>query len=210
MTNNAKFIVFEGIDGAGKSTQIQLLSQKLAERGIKTHVSAEPTKYSSGLKIREVLSGKVKVTDDELAVMFAQDRANHNTNAQDGIESLLANGICPISDRYYYSSLAYQGVQLDLPRVMELNLDNPDIRRPDLCIFLDLEPEQSLKRIEARHESTEIFETYEYLDKTRKTFFNVIDLLREKGENIVCINAAGSVEEISEAVLSAALKLWES
>ncbi len=209
MKNTAKFIVFEGIDGAGKSTQIQLLSQKLAERGIKTHVSAEPTKYPSGLKIREVLSGKVKVTDDELAVMFATDRANHNTNTENGIESLLRAGICPISDRYYYSSLAYQGVQIGLSRVMELNLDNPNIRRPDLCIFLDLEPEQSLKRIEARHESAEIFETYEYLDKTRKTFINVIDLLREKGENIVCINAAGSVEEISEAVLSAVLKLWD-
>ncbi len=209
MNNNAKFIVFEGIDGAGKSTQIQLLAAKLAERGIKTHVSAEPTKYPSGLAIREVLSGRVKVTDDQLAVMFANDRANHNTNTEDGIEALLEAGVCPISDRYYYSSLAYQGVQIGLPRVMELNLDNPDIRRPDLCIFLDLEPEQSLERINARHVSTEIFETYEYLDKTRKTFINVIDQLREKGENIVCINAAGSVEEISEAVLSAVLKLWE-
>ncbi len=210
MNNNAKFIVFEGIDGAGKSTQIQLLAEKLAERGIKTHVSAEPTKYPSGLAIREVLSGRVKVTDDQLAVMFATDRALHNTSENDGINSLLEAGICPISDRYYYSSLAYQGVQIGLPRVMELNLENPDIRRPDLCIFLDLEPEQSLKRIEARHESAEIFETYEYLDKTRKTFINVIEMLKEKGENIVCINAAGSVEEISEAVLSAVLTLWEN
>ena len=210
MNNNAKFIVFEGIDGAGKSTQIQLLAEKLAERGIKTHVSAEPTKYPSGLAIREVLSGRVKVTDDELAIMFANDRANHNTRENDGIGALLESGICPISDRYYYSSLAYQGVQIGLPRVMELNLENPDIRRPDLCIFLDLEPEQSLARINARHVSTEIFETYEYLDKTRKTFINVIELLRERGENIVCINASGSIDEISEAVLSATLKLWEN
>lgn len=209
MKNNAKFIVFEGIDGAGKSTQIELLAHALAQRGITTHRSAEPTSYPSGQKIREVLSGKVKVTDDELAVMFAYDRANHNTNADCGIESLLAQGITAISDRYYYSSLAYQGVQIGLERVMSLNLDNPDIRRPDLCIFLDLAPEQSLKRIEQRHVSTEIFETYEYLDKTRKTFINVIELLRANGENIVCIDASKGVEEIASDVLKAALSLWK-
>lgn len=210
MNNNAKFIVFEGIDGSGKSTQIRLLAEALAERGIKTHHSAEPTSYPTGKAIREVLSGRVKVTDDELAVMFATDRANHNKNQDNGIEALLSQGITAISDRYYYSSLAYQGVQIGLTRVMQLNLENPDIRRPDLCIFLDLEPEESLRRIEARHLSAEIFETYEYLDKTRKTFVGVIDLLRERGENIVCINAAASIEEIAEAVLSAALKLWEN
>lgn len=209
MKNSARFIVFEGIDGAGKSTQIELLSRALAQRGIITHKSAEPTSYPSGQKIREVLSGRVKVTDDELAVMFAKDRENHNTNADCGIEALLSQGITAISDRYYYSSLAYQGVQIGLERVMSLNLDNPDIRRPDLCIFLDLEPQQSLERIEQRHISAEIFETYEYLDKTRKTFISVIELLRDRGENIACIDASRSVEEISSDVLKAALTLWE-
>lgn len=207
--NNAKFIVFEGIDGSGKSTQIKLLAEKLAERGIKTQTSAEPTKYPTGLAIREVLSGRVVVSDDELAVMFATDRANHNKNPDGGIDSLLDAGITAISDRYYYSSLAYQGVQIGLPRVMQLNLENPDIRRPDLCIFLDLEPSESLRRIEERHLSAEIFETYEYLDKTRKTFVGVIDMLKEKGENIVCINAARSIEEIANDVFEAAISLWK-
>ena len=101
MNNNAKFIVFEGIDGSGKSTQIRLLAEALAERGIKTHHSAEPTSYPTGKAIREVLSGRVKVTDDELAVMFATDRANHNKNQDNGIEALLSQGITAISDRYY-------------------------------------------------------------------------------------------------------------
>ena len=65
MNNNAKFIVFEGIDGAGKSTQIRLLAEALAARGIKTSQSAEPTSYPSGRAIRDVLSGKVKVSSDE-------------------------------------------------------------------------------------------------------------------------------------------------
>lgn len=209
MTNNAKFIVFEGIDGSGKSTQIKLLSEKLEARGIKTGLSAEPTAYPSGRHIRDVLAGKIKVTDDELAVLFASDRANHNTNPDRGINCLLESGITAISDRYYYSSMAYQGVQIGLERVMHLNLDNPDIRHPDLCIFLDLEPQQSLDRINARHISTEIFETYEYLDKTRKTFFNVIETMRRMGDNIVCIDASRSVEQIAEDVFSAAISLWD-
>lgn len=208
MNNNAKFIVFEGIDGAGKSTQIRLLTKALTKRGIPVSQSAEPTIYPSGLKIREVLAGRLPATDDELAVMFASDRENHNTNPDGGINSLLENGITVISDRYYYSSLAYQGVQVGLSRVISLNLDNPNIRTPDLCIFLDLEPEQSLKRIELRHGQAEIFETYEYLDKTRKTFFKVIDLLRERGENIVCVDASRSPEEIADDVLSAVIRLF--
>ena len=209
MNNSAKFIVFEGIDGAGKSTQIKMLAENLALRGIKTSLSTEPTSYPSGRAIRDVLSGRVKVTDDELAIMFATDRANHNTNSDGGINSLLEQGITAISDRYYYSSMAYQGVQIGLERVMELNLNNPNIRRPDLCIFLDLEPEQSLKRIESRHGCTEIFETQEYLEKTRNTFFNVIDTMRALGENIVCIDACESIDCIAQKVLSAALTLWD-
>jgi len=204
-----KLIVFEGIDGAGKSTQIRLLAEALEKRGIKTSQSAEPTSYPSGRAIRDVLAGRVTVSSDELAVMFAADRANHNTNPDGGINCLLESGITAISDRYYYSSMAYQGVQIGLERVMQLNLENPDIRRPDLCIFLDLEPRQSLDRIESRHESTEIFETYEYLDKTRKTFFNVIDTMIARGENIVCIDASRSVDDIASDVLDAALKLWD-
>lgn len=207
--NNSKFIVFEGIDGAGKSTQIRLLAQYLESKGINTSVSAEPTSYPTGRAIRDVLAGRVKVTDDELACMFASDRANHNTNPDGGIGTLLDQNVTVISDRYYYSSMAYQGVQIGLERVMQLNLENPDIRRPDLCIFLDLTPKDSLARIDAREGESEIFETYEYLDKTRKTFYNVINVMKERGENIVCIDASGGIEEISRAVIAAANTLWE-
>ncbi len=209
MNNNAKFIVFEGIDGAGKSTQITMLTNALTERGIAVSCSSEPTSYPTGKQLRAVLSGSVPATDDEIAVMFALDRKNHNTNPDGGINAQLGAGITVISDRYYYSSLAYQGVQIGLPRVMELNLDNKNIRTPDLCIFLDLEPEESLKRIGGRDVKKEIFETYEYLEKTRNTFFNVIDVMRARGENIVCVDASRSRDEIAEDVLHAVLSLFE-
>ena len=208
MITAPKFIVFEGIDGAGKTTQINLLRDALAARGIACYITAEPTDMPSGKKIREALSGRVPTTTAEMAEMFAADRVNHNCDAERGINLMLSQGKTVISDRYYYSSLAYQGSELGFDRVAELNLDNESIRTPDLCIFLDLTPEQSLARIQARSDTPkEIYENYEYLDKTRKMFFDVFDKLRARGEKILLINAFGSVEDIAEKILDATLEL---
>jgi dTMP kinase len=211
MENKAKFIVFEGIDGAGKSTQINLLSAALAERGISCDVSTEPTKLPSGKLLRRALSGEIPTTPMQMAEMFATDRVNHNTDAECGIERLLSDGVTVISDRYYYSSLAYQGAELGFDVVAHLNLDNPDIRTPDLCIFLDLTPDKSLERIGARADvPREIYENYEYLDKTRKMFFDVFEKLRQKGERIVLIDASGTPDEIAEKVLGAVIEIFEA
>lgn len=206
---NAKFIVFEGIDGAGKTTQIQLLAAALEERGIKCNVSAEPTKLPIGVEIRKRLSGAIPTTPIEMAELFASDRAMHNTHAECGINKLLSDGITAISDRYYYSSMAYQGADIGLDKVKELNLGNPDIRHPDLCIFLDLTPDVSLKRINsAGRESTEIYETYEILEKTRNKFFEILDTMEEMGDKIVKIDASGSIEEVAEKILETVLSIY--
>jgi dTMP kinase len=145
----------------------------------------------------------------EMAEMFSADRVNHNKDAEQGIDKLLADGITVISDRYYYSSLAYQGAELGFETVARLNLENPDIRTPDLCIFLDLTPERSLERIGARADVPhEIYENYEYLEKTRKMFFDVFEKLRQRGEKIVLIDASGSVEQIAAAILEAVLEIF--
>lgn len=205
----SKFIVFEGIDGAGKTTQIKLLRDKLAARGIECYITAEPTDMPSGKLIREALSGRVKTTTAEMADMFARDRVIHNKDMEKGIGSHLERGICVISDRYYYSSLAYQGSELGYETVAALNLDNPDIRTPDICLFLDLSPEKSLERIGKRADTpTEIYENYDYLEKTRKMFFDVFDRLRARGEHIEIIDASGSAEEISDKIIDCVLPLF--
>lgn len=206
----SKFIVFEGIDGAGKTTQIKLLRDKLAARGIECYITAEPTDMPSGKLIREALSGRVKTTTAEMADMFARDRVIHNKDMEKGIGSHLERGICVISDRYYYSSLAYQGSELGFETVAALNLDNPDIRTPDICLFLDLSPEKSLERIGKRADTpTEIYENYDYLEKTRKMFFDVFDRLRARGEHIEIIDASGSAEEISDKIIDCVLPLFD-
>ena len=206
---NAKFIVFEGIDGAGKTTQIQLLANALEERGIKCNVSAEPTKLPIGVEIRKRLSGAIPTTPIEMAELFAADRAMHNTHPECGINKLLSDGITAISDRYYYSSMAYQGADIGLDKVKELNLGNPDIRHPDLCVFLDLTPDVSLKRINsAGRESTEIYETYEILEKTRNKFFEILDTMEAMGDKVVKIDASGSIEEVAENILETVLSIY--
>ena len=210
MNKSPKFIVFEGIDGAGKTTQIKNLASHLESLGISCHVTAEPTEYPSGKKIREALSGRLAVTPLEMAEMFALDRAIHNTHDGDGIEATLASGVSVISDRYYYSSLAYQGAALGYETVAKLNLNNESIRRPDICIFLDLTPEKSLERIGARADvPTEIYENREYLEKTRKAFFNTFERLKERGESIIIIDADASVDVVAKRIADAVLPIFQ-
>ncbi|MBQ8407473.1 MAG: dTMP kinase [Clostridia bacterium] len=209
MNHTPKFIVFEGIDGAGKTTQISLLCRAFETRGIAYMTTLEPTELPSGKLLRRALSGETPKTPTEMAKMFATDRKIHNTHPTEGIGVMLEKGISVISDRYYYSSLAYQGAALGYEAVAKLNLEDPDIRRPDLCVFLDLTPEKSLERIGSRGEKTEIYENLDYLTRTRAMFFDVFDRLKEQGERIEIIDASGSVEEVSAQVISAVLKIYQ-
>lgn len=205
-----KFIVFEGIDGAGKTTQIKLLAESLKSKGIDCYITAEPTDMPSGKIIREALSGRLPVTCSEMADMFVRDRMIHNKDEEKGIDPHLERGITVISDRYYYSSLAYQGAELGYDKVAALNLDNPEIRTPDICVFLDLTPEKSLERIGKRADTpTEIYENYDYLEKTRRMFFDVFEKLEKRGENIAIIDASGSPEEIAEKIIDRVLPLFK-
>ena len=88
MNKNPKFIVFEGIDGAGKTTQINLLREALERMGFSCFVTAEPTDMPSGKAIRRALAKEVDSTPIQMAEMFAHDRELHNTDAQNGIEQL--------------------------------------------------------------------------------------------------------------------------
>ena len=194
------FMVFEGIDGAGKTTQVDLLSKRLEEMGRVVSVSAEPTTLPSGKAIRRALSGEEKRSECEMAAMFVIDRIAHNIDPEIGINSLTDKGYDVISDRYYYSSLAYQGASTDYEWVKKMNICSPEIRRPDLCIYLDLLPEQSLERISRGREKVEIYENLEKLTLTRNKFLSVIEDLRADGESIYIVDASRSVEQISDEI----------
>ena len=203
-----RFIVFEGIDGAGKSTQIQMLASKLKEQGRTVYCTAEPTESVSGGLLRDALGGVSKRTSCEMAAMFVLDRIFHNVNPVNGIEKMLADGVDVICDRYYYSSLAYQGSLIDGNWVQDMNLNCPEIRIPDLCIFLDLTPEQSMARISKGRVTTEIYETEEQLTKVRDQFMSVFEALKDR-DNVRIVNAAGSIEEIHDCICRIADELYQ-
>lgn len=193
-----RFIVFEGIDGAGKTTQIELLTGRLQKDGRRVYRTAEPTESVTGGLLRDALGGVSQRTACEMAALFVIDRIFHNVNPVNGIEKLLAEGVDVICDRYYYSSLAYQGSETDASWVRDMNLNCPEIRRPDACIFLDLTPEQSMERIGKGRVTLEIYENADRLARVRDQFFRVFDSLRD--DRICIVNAARSVEEIHEEI----------
>ena len=194
-----KFIVFEGIDGAGKTTQAKLLAEKIKYVGREATLTAEPTTLESGKALRRVLSGEEKKSVCEIATMFTLDRIAHNVHPTEGIEALLESGVDVICDRYYYSSLAYQGSSTSYEWVKSLNLDCPEIRRPDICIFLDLTPEQSLERISKGRDKLEIFENLETLTRVRESFFSVFSDL---SDNVAVLDAYRTPEEIAEDIFT--------
>ncbi len=196
-----RFIVFEGIDGAGKTTQIELLAQALRAEGRLVYQTAEPTESVSGGLLRDALGGVSKRTACEMAAMFVLDRIFHNVNPVSGIEKMLADGIDVICDRYYYSSLAYQGSEIEGDWVWRMNLDCPEIRHPDLCIFLDLTPEQSMERINRGRVTHEIYETEDRLRRVRDRFLGVLGTL-QKLDRICVVDAARPIPEIHQEIVS--------
>ena len=193
------FIVFEGIDGCGKSTQLQYLCEHLQKRGRKVTATAEPTDSTTGKMLRAALSGQNPRTAAEMAALFTLDRIHHNV-AKNGIAATLAAGNDVVSDRYYYSSLAYQGSLTDYEWVRRMNVDCPEIRKPDLCIFLDISPAVALARIGKRGEAKEIYEKEETLTLFRTTFLKVFASL---SDNINIINAEGTPTEVAARVAAA-------
>ena len=197
-----RFIVIEGIDGAGKTTQIELLANKLRKEGRTVCVTAEPTASVSGGLLRDALGGIANRSACEMAALFVLDRIFHNVNPS-GINAMIEKGVDVICDRYYYSSLAYQGSQTDFEWVKAMNLNCPEIRIPDLCIFLDLAPEESLRRISKERTSTELYEKLDILESVRKRFFDVFEVLKGR-DNIKVIDTTGDgIEEVAKKISEA-------
>ena len=194
-----KFIVFEGIDGSGKTTQARMLVEYLESVGRRVVLTAEPTSLPSGRALREALSGKVKKSECQMAVMFVDDRIAHNICEGEGIRALIDGGVDVICDRYYYSTLAYQGQSTDYEWVKSMNLRCPEIQHPDVCIYIDILPEQSLERIAKGRDSVEIYENMETLTKVREQFLSVIHDL-ENEENICIIDGYREQNQVFEDV----------
>lgn len=202
MNKRGRLIVLEGIDGAGKTTQAALLEAHLRAQGRRVVRTAEPTAYPSGKALREALGGAVKKSECEMATLFVLDRIAHNIHPTEGLIALLGEGADIICDRYYYSTLAYQGHSTDYEWVKAMNLSCPEITRPDICIYLDLTPKQSLERIRAGRESVEIYENEETLTRVRNAFFRVFSD-QTISDRIEVVNAYRTPDQIAADIAAA-------
>ena len=157
--------------------------------------------------VRDGLGAEHPRTSDELAAMFLADRVAHNVSPKSGIQQYVADGTDVVCDRYYYSSIAYQGVDGSLEWVADMNLNCPSIMKPDVCIFIDLDPEKCLEHIRAGRSHFEIYEeNAAVISETRRRYGIVFDMLAGR-DNIVIVDGARTKEEVFADIRAAVEKL---
>ena len=198
MNTKGKFIVFEGTDGSGKSTQIKLLEEYLAGKGVSCVRTSEPTHSSFGALLRDCLTGRMDTDEHAIAALFAADRLDHVLNPANGMKKTIEEGVTVLCDRYYISSLAYNGGFVSTDWVFELNRQAMRSLRPDLTIFLDIDPEEAMSRVTKRGEP-ERYETLARQKLIRDKYFQIFDRLKGE-ENIVIVKNEGGVTETQEKV----------
>lgn len=192
------FLVIEGLDGSGGTTQVERLTAWLTQRGASVQRTREPSDGPVGRFIRQALAPgnpASRLGDNVLPYLFAADRRDHLDRV---VLAGLEQGAFVVSDRYYHSSLAYQSLSVGLHEVAELNRH---FRAPDLTIFLDLDPEVCLERILARGGRRDRFEELERLRQIRDAYEAVLVLCRARGERIARINASGTRDAVFASIL---------
>lgn len=197
MARRGLFIVIEGIDGSGKDTHIKSLSNELRDRGFKVLETAEPSRDRVGSFLKRYAKNKGRRLPPETeALLFAADRYEH---VKDIIAPALARGQIVISNRYLYSTLAYQGAAgVDLDWIREMNRF---AIKPNLAVLLDILPEYSLHRLKRRRT---IFESADYLRKVRNIYLQ----LAERGE-LVKVDADRPRKAVQAEILAHVQDLLE-
>lgn len=195
------FIVLEGIDGAGTSTQIKKLVESNPEKYIAT---AEPTSGETGKFLRRMLGGEFSVDEKTSSYLFAADRCEH-IYGKNGVIQMLNEGKTVVSDRYFFSSLAYQSVSCgkELPRLV-----NSPFPLPEYLFYFEINPEISLARVTSRGEKTEIYEKIDMQKKTAALYDEVISEYEKntEGMKVIRVDATKSIEEVFEFIQSALKK----
>lgn len=199
MTASPFFIVLEGIDGSGTTTQAERLLAHLRVRGRQAGATREPSTGPVGKLIREILLGGhapgdgANVHGDTMALLFAADRRDH---LQREIEPMLAAGSDVISDRYVWSSLAYQAQEADLPWVRGLARN---LRSPDLTLLIDLPIEEAARRRALAGRPVERYDADSYLAKVAAHYRK----LAAEDSNAQVIDGRPGMDEVTTLICSA-------
>jgi len=189
MSEKGMFICVEGLDGSGKTTQAQILTERLG-KNYRTVLTAEPSRGKTGTYIREsCLYGENRLPTAAEALLFAADRIEHVENE---IKPALEQGKVVICDRYIYSSYAYQGSDgLNLGWIKRIN---SYALKPDYAVFIDVTPERVLERLRRKKS---VMETLQIQRSVREVYLNFVT----KGE-LALINGEGTKDEVADTLFS--------
>jgi dTMP kinase len=203
MITPGRFIVFEGLDGAGTTTQARLLADHLQKQGRTVYLAHQPSEGPAGLLIRQILAGraatpqadgKLGLVDERvMALLFAADRLDHLTSQ---IEPRLARGEDVILDRYTLSSLAYQGATVSHEYILAANRF---ARRPDLTLFLYVPAGIALDRVRQRGARLERYETAALLQAIEREYSRLVGTLA----SVVSIDGTRPIPEVTEQCIAA-------
>lgn len=203
------FVVIEGLDGAGTTTQATLLVERLRAEGQPAVLTREPSDGPIGVLIRQMLAGRVvtptaagpePVDRQTLALLFAADRLDH---IRAEIEPARQAGRAVVSDRYYHSSFAYQG---DVDDSDEMDLDwvrtlNERAKTPELTVFLEAPVDLCLSRLQGRGQR-DLYETREKLGRLERRYDQVMAALEAEGERIVRLDAGRERGDLADEIFS--------
>lgn len=192
-----RFVVLEGIDGAGTTTQLKLVSGWAEKSGVDCCTDFEPTERPLGKMLRKILAGKKKADPHTIALLFAADRSEH-VYGQNGILEHTQNGKMQVCDRYLFSSLAYQSIDTDLDWVHGINSRFP---LPEYLVYLNVPIAETARRLEGRTRR-DIYEYTEFQKKLKRSYDAVLDRFSYSGMKIRVIDGTQSVEKIHEEIAS--------
>lgn len=198
-TSQGKFIVLDGMDGSGKTTQMMNLVKYIFKKDKKNHIvlTREPYASDFGLEIRRLLAESTDPmkNGEKMAELFVGDRKVHIEKI---ISPSLAKGMHVLSDRFKYSTLAYQQTQgISLQKLIEMH---KGLLAPDLALIFDIPAEIAIQRMskDAIRGKTEVFEKLDFQEKLRRNYTELKNQL--PNENIVIIDASKSINEVFEQI----------
>ena len=192
------FIVLEGLDGSGTTTQMKMLTGALRKGGSRVFSTCEPSPLPSGQIIRKVLRKEISVEPETLARLFSADRHEHLYNKEDGIIKHLNDGKLVISDRYLFSSLAYQSLECGWDLIYSLNR----YPLPEYLVYVDLSPDVCRERMSSR-DLEELFDGESIQMKIIENYEKGISCFSGSGMKVIRVDGTKKPGEICTEILEA-------
>lgn len=184
-------MVIEGLDGSGKSTQAKLIKEYIEKLGRQCLLTKEPTDWSEpGKKARAIIQKQIKTSPENLQKFMAQDREEH---LRKEIAPNLKKGINVISDRYFFSTIAYGSLDCSPKWLKNLNSGFPI---PDITLFIDTNTKTCIKRLESRGKKLDLFETEQKLKKIRLAYLE----MAENYGNFKIVDGNGTIQNVFKLV----------